>query len=163
MGGLTAGRWLAAGAALSLSLSCVGPAGRTFVTGQIQPRQIRFVTIVEAQPEEAGGWRAACIHIRISRENTGEAILCKFGLETPLHTKDGPVSTSLAQRIAADRINEASHSLFRTASLESPLGMLCESLKATLRTTVPASIGGSKVPTLCHAKSSPVQFGAINL
>ncbi|RKH14263.1 hypothetical protein D7V97_03530 [Corallococcus sp. CA053C] len=163
MGGPTARRWLAAGAALTLSAACVGPTDRTFVTGRIEPRQIRFVTIVETPPGEVGGWQAACIHIRISRDNTGESIVCKFGVETPLHTQEGPVSASLAQRIAADRINEATHSIFGAATLESPLGMLCESLKATLRTTVPASIVGAKVPVRCHAKSFPVQFGAFTL
>ncbi|WP_233582493.1 hypothetical protein [Corallococcus sp. CA053C] len=121
------------------------------------------MTIVETPPGEVGGWQAACIHIRISRDNTGESIVCKFGVETPLHTQEGPVSASLAQRIAADRINEATHSIFGAATLESPLGMLCESLKATLRTTVPASIVGAKVPVRCHAKSFPVQFGAFTL
>ncbi|RKG83217.1 hypothetical protein D7W79_00785 [Corallococcus exercitus] len=148
---------------LSLSTACVGPTDRTVVTGRILPRQIRFVTIVEPEPGEAGGWRAACIHIRISRDNTGESILCRFGIETPFHSFEGPVSTPLAQRITADRINEATQAIFSAATLESPLGMLCESLKATLRTTVPASISGSKVPSECHKRALPVQFGDFNL
>ncbi|NOK17173.1 hypothetical protein HMI50_09055 [Corallococcus carmarthensis] len=148
---------------LPLSMACVGPTDRTRVTGRMLPGQIRFVTIVEADPGESGGWRAACIHIRSSRDNTGQSILCRFGIETPIHNVEGPISTPLAQRIAADRINEATQSIFSAATLESPLGMLCESVKATLRTTVPASIAGSRVPSECHARSVPVQFGDFNL
>ncbi|WP_253908992.1 hypothetical protein [Corallococcus exiguus] len=109
---------------LSLCAACVGPTDRTFVTGRILPRQIRFVTIVEAASGKAGGWRAACIHIRVSRDNTGESILCRFGVETPLRTHQGVLSLPLAQRIAADRINEASQAVFGSATIDSPLGML---------------------------------------
>ncbi|RYZ39056.1 MAG: hypothetical protein EOO71_21625 [Myxococcaceae bacterium] len=145
---------------LSLSLACVGPAtDRTFVTGQIRPRHIRFVTIRETTPGEAGGRRAACIHIRISRENTGEALLCRFGIETPLHNHEGPVSTALAQRITAERINEATYSIFGAATVESPLGMLCESLKAALRPAFKVSIAGALFTSQCHEKTTPVQFG----
>ncbi|WP_208721560.1 hypothetical protein [Corallococcus aberystwythensis] len=115
---------------LSLSMACVGPTDRTVVTGRILPRQIRFVTITEAPPGRAGGRRAACIHIRILRDNTGEALMCRFGVEMPLQNFEGPVSTALAQRIVADRINEVSQTVFGAATLESPLGMMCESLRA---------------------------------
>ncbi|MCY1036574.1 hypothetical protein OV207_34375 [Corallococcus sp. BB11-1] len=164
MGGPTAWRHgLAAGIALMLSTACIGPTDRTFVTGKIQPRQIRFVTIIETPPEEEGGWRAACIHIRITRGNTGESILCRFGIETPIHNLEGPISTPLAQRITAARINEATQTVFGTATIESPLGMLCESLKATLRPIMRASIAGAAVTTRCNEKASPVQFGAFTL
>jgi hypothetical protein len=156
-------RWLQVAAVLSLCMACVGPTDRTLVTGRILPRQIRFVTIVEADPGKAGGWRAACIHIRISRENTGESILCRFGIETPFHNIDGPISTPLAQRIAAERINEATQAIFSAATLTSPLGMLRESVKASLRTTIPASIAGSKVPSVCHERALPVHFGDFTL
>ncbi|WP_233585881.1 hypothetical protein [Corallococcus sp. CA054B] len=115
------------------------------------------MTIVEAASGRAGGWRAACIHI--SRDNTGESILCKFGVDTPLRTREGPISTALAQRIAADRINEATQRVFGAATLESPLGMLCESLKVTLRTSFEASLAGARFRTRCDAKTTPVEFG----
>nr|WP_242544102.1 hypothetical protein [Corallococcus sp. NCSPR001] len=155
--------WLPVAAVLTLCVACVGPTDRTFVTGRILPRQIRFVTIVEAASGKPGGWRAACIHIRISRDNTGESILCRFGVETPPHNVEGPISTALAQRIAADRINEATQAIFSAATLASPLGMLCESVKSSLRTTVPASIAGSKVPAVCHERALPVHFGDFTL
>ncbi|WP_167547799.1 hypothetical protein [Corallococcus exiguus] len=153
-------RWLQVAAVLSLCAACVGPTDRTFVTGRILPRQIRFVTILEETPgDEAGGQRSACIHIRISRANTGESILCRFGVDTPLRTREGPISTALAQRIAADRINEATQRIFSAATLESPLGMLCESLKVTLRTSFEASLAGARFRTRCDARTTPVEFG----
>ncbi|AFE03677.1 hypothetical protein COCOR_00736 [Corallococcus coralloides DSM 2259] len=148
---------------LALCVACVGPTDRTFVTGRILPRQIRFVTLREATPGEEGGQRSACIHVRLTRANTSESVLCRFGVETPLHNVEGPISTALAQRIAADRINEATQANFSAATIASPLGMLCESVKATLRTTVPASIAGAKVPAVCHERALPVHFGDFTL
>lgn len=163
MGGPTAWRGWAAGAALSLSLACVGPTDRTFVTGRIEPRQIRFVTLSKAPMGKPGGWQAACIHIRISRENTGESVLCKFGVEFPMHNNQGPVSRALAQRITADWINAASHTVFARARPESPLGMLCESLKAVLRPALQSSAEGARFSAVCNEMTTPVQFGAITL
>ena len=163
MGGPTALRWLAAGAALTLSTACIGPTDRTFVTGRIEPRQIRFVTIYKAPMGKPGGWQAACICLRITRDNTGESILCEFGVEMPLSNNQGPISTALAQRITADWIHVASQTVFGRARMESPLGMLCESLKATLRPTLQSSKEGARFAPICNEKTTPVQFGAWTL
>jgi hypothetical protein len=82
---------------LFLALSgCTGPTGVTIVTGLIEPRHIRFVTVLKPELRGAGGWQAACIHIRITRSVTEESVLCRFGIEMPVRNKDGPVSRSLA-------------------------------------------------------------------
>jgi hypothetical protein len=148
---------------LTLSSGCVGPVERTIVTGQLTPKQIRFVTVHEPTHGDVGGWRAACLHIRLTRSNTGESILCRFGVETPLRNKDGPISIPLAQRIAADRINEAAHQVLGAATAESPLGMLCQTLKATIRTSFMASIAGARLPDTCDEMTTPVQFGDFTL
>jgi hypothetical protein len=148
---------------LSLSSGCA-PSGRrtrTIVTGKIEPRQIHFVTIVEQTEDEPGGWRATCVHINIQRRNTGESFLCRFSVEVPIQNDDGPVSVPLAQRITAERTHEAARIVFGSATIESPLGMLCETLKTTLKPLMTASIRGSRVRTLCHEKTIPVQFGEL--
>ncbi|QRO02438.1 hypothetical protein JRI60_08530 [Archangium violaceum] len=136
-----------------------GPRTRTIVTGRIEPGQIHFVTIVKPRKDEPSGWRAACIRINIQRANTGESFLCGFGVEMPIQNDDGPISLPLAQRITAERIHEAAEVVFSSATPASGLGLLCESLKKTLKPMLWASIEGSRVKTSCHKKAIPVQLG----
>ncbi|WP_237726544.1 hypothetical protein [Corallococcus coralloides] len=152
-------RWLPVAAVLALCVACVGPTDRTFVTGRILPRQIRFVTLREATPGEEGGQRSACIHVRLTRANTSESVLCRFGVETPLRTHEGVISLPLAQRIAAERINEAAQAVFGSATIDSPLGMLCELMKAQLRRTFEASLAGARFRAQCDERAPPVLFG----
>lgn len=142
---------------------CVRPVSRTrtIVTGKIEPRHFHFVTVVEQTEEGPGGWRAACIHVRILRSNTGESLDCRFGIEVPIENGDGPVSLSLAQRIAAERTNETARIVFESATPVSPLGLLCEKFKKTLRPLLEASIGGARLMTRCHERTIPVQLGEV--
>lgn len=122
---------------LAHASGCLPARTITVVTGRIEPRQIHFTTIVEQSEEDekegkAGGWREACIHLNITRQNTGESFLCRFGVEVPMRTHEGPISLPLAQRITAERIDEAAKSVFTAATPESPLGLLCQTLKKTL-------------------------------
>jgi len=96
---------------------------------------------------QAAGVRPASIST--SRERTRER---RFSANLAL-------SLPLAQRITAERIHEAARSVFGSATPESPLGLLCQTLKTTLKPLLSASIGGSRVNTECHKKTIPVQFG----
>jgi hypothetical protein len=144
---------------LAILSGCV-PAGRTrtIVTGALEPRHFQFVTVVKQTRDEPGGWRAACVHVKIQRV-TGESFLCRFGVDVPIENDDGPFSTPLAQRIAAERANEAAHFVFGSATPASGLGLLCEAFKTKFRALLGASIRGSRVKTACHEKTIPVQFG----
>lgn len=145
---------------LALGVGCVPSARgtRTIVTGAIEPRHFQFVTVVKQRDNKPGGWQAACVHVNIKRD-TGESFLCKFGVEVPIETDDGPFSVPLAQRISAERANEAAHLVFGVATPESGLGLLCEGFKTTFGKLLEASIRGSRVKTACHKKTIPVQFG----
>lgn len=70
-----------------------------------------------------------------------------------------PISIPLAQRIAAERTHESARLVFGSATPESPLGLLCEAFKKTLRVQLKASIAGSRVETVCRKEAVPVQFG----
>jgi hypothetical protein len=145
---------------LLLFSGCVRPVTRTIVTGRIEPRQIHFTTIVhQTDDDEPGGWRVACLHINIQRANTGESFLCRFGVEVPIENRDSAFSLQLAQRITAERTHEATQIVFGSATPESPLGLLCETLKNTLKPLLKASIGGARVNTACREETIPVQFG----
>jgi len=144
---------------LAIFLGCVpSRRTRTIVTGTIEPRHFQFVTVVAQTGNKPGGWRAACVHVNIQRV-TGEAFLCRFGVDVPIETDEGPFSIPLAQRIAAERANEAAHLVFGSATPASGLGLLCESFKTQFGALLGASIRGSRVKTACHEKTIPVQFG----
>ncbi len=150
---------------LSLFSGCVRPVSRTrtIVTGKIEPRQIHFITAVEQAEEGPGGWRAACVHVRITRRNTGESFNCRFGVEVPIENRNGPISVSLAQRIVAERTNETARIVLGAATLDSPIGLLCEEFKKTLRPLLQASIEGARLKMKCHEKAVPVQLGEVAL
>jgi len=76
-----------------------------------------------------------------------------------MENEDGPFSIPLSQRIAAERANEAAQLVFGSATAGSGLGLLCEAFKKTLETLMDASVRGSRVKTVCHEKTIPVQFG----
>jgi hypothetical protein len=128
----------------------------------MEPRHFQFVTVVKQRDKKPGGWRAACVHVNIQR-TTGESFLCKFGVDVPIENDDGPFSIPLAQRIAAERSNEAARLVFGSATPESGLGLLCEAFKKTFGVLLDASIRGSRVKTACHEKTIPVQFGELVL
>ncbi|HEX5748043.1 MAG TPA: hypothetical protein VFZ09_17510 [Archangium sp.] len=131
---------------------------RTIVTGAIEPRHFQFVTVVKQTGTKPGGWRAACVHVNIQRV-TGESFLCKFGVDVPIENEDAHFSVPLAQRIAAERANEAARLVFSSATPASGLGLLCEDFKAEFGALLGVSIRGSRVKTACHEKTIPVQFG----
>jgi hypothetical protein len=136
---------------------------KTLVSGKFEPGHFRYYPVVERAGDEPGGWRAACVHLKIQRANTGEAFVCTFGVEVPMANKDMPISTPLAQRIAAERAHEAARIVFSAATSESPLGLLCESFKKTFRARMKASIAGSRVDTVCREEAVPVQFGELTI
>jgi hypothetical protein len=156
------GRLYALALLLPILPGCVTPPHRTrtIVTGQIEPRHFQFVTVVKQRGNKPGGWRAACVHVNIKR-TTGEAFLCRFGVDVPIETDDDSYSIPLAQRIAAERANEAARLVFGSATPESGLGLLCEAYKNSFGTLLEASIRGSRVKTGCHEKTIPVQFGEV--
>ena len=129
----------------------------------VEPKQIRFVTVVKPDLQRAGGWQAACIHVRLTRSGTEDSFLCRFGIEMPVQNSEGPISLSLAQRVAADRINESAHWVLGSATPASPLGLLCESFKGMLAPRVAASIAGAMMTYRCHKETLPVEFGEFTL
>lgn len=94
-----------------------------------------------------------------SKRDTGESFLCRLGVDVPLQNDDSAFSLPLAQRISAERANEAAQLVFGAATPESGLGLLCEAFKKTFGTLLDASIRGSRVKTACHERTIPVQFG----
>jgi hypothetical protein len=143
-----------------LLLLLSGCATATIVESRVEPRHFQFVTVTAKRGKGAGGWRAACLHLHIGRA-AGESIVCKFGIEMPMETElAGPISTPLAQRIAADCANQAALIVFSPSTPETPLGLLCEGFKNTYDTIIHSALKGAQITKICHKKTKPVEFGA---
>lgn len=140
---------------LSLTASCTAGGSYTIVEKHVEPRHFKFVDIVSHQEEGPGGWRAACLHLRLQHAG-GPVYLCKFGVEMPKETgKSGPISYPLSQRIAADCANLAADTAFGATTPATPLGLACETFKKTFKATLWRAVEGSKVVTICHEATSP--------
>ncbi|MFL5358194.1 hypothetical protein [Archangium sp.] len=130
------------------------------VFNRLQPSHFQFVTVVEQTEPGAGGWRAACIHARMTNMTTEESFVCKFGIEMPLETDEvGPISTILAQRIAADCGNQAAETVIDSATAATTPGLACEEFKNTFNIILNRAVIGSRVLTPCDKKTKPVKFG----
>jgi hypothetical protein len=132
------------------------------VTGRIQPVHFQFATIVPHTGPGPGGWRAACVHAQINNGDTGEVYTCIFGVEMPIENDgNGPISTALAQRIAADCANDAAYSVLSTMTKPPPppLYTLCTSVRAAYALRLNAAVLGSRVKPGCNPRTKPVIFG----
>jgi hypothetical protein len=131
------------------------------VTGRIQPAHFRFTTTVPQREPGPGGWRVACVHAQIKNGDTGEVYTCPFGVEMPIESNNGPISTTLAQRIAADCANEAAYAVLSTMTKPLPpsLYTLCTSVRKAFSLRLTAAIKGSRVMSECNPAAEKVVFG----
>jgi hypothetical protein len=110
------------------------------------------------QGKDAGGWREACVHAHLKR-TTGEVYLCRFGVGTPIANGDGPISTPLAQRVAAECANQAAYSVFKATTPQTPLVLACQNFRATYNMVIKAALRGAKASHECDPKTTPYEFG----
>jgi hypothetical protein len=131
------------------------------VTGWIQPEHFQFTTIVPQIEPGPGGWRVACVHAQINNGDTGEPYTCIFGVEMPIETGNGPISTRLAQRIAAECANQAAYAVLSTMTRPPPppLYTLCTNVRTAFKLRLTAAIKGSQVLSTCDSAATPVAFG----
>ncbi len=142
-----------------LSSGCATSRTVTLVEGALEPRNFKFVTIVEQRGDEPGGWRAACLRLPINSD-TGDKIICKMGVDMPIRTaEDGLITLPAAQRIAAYCGNGAAQLAFASSAIETPMGILCEDFKAAFNLSLNSAVAGSRVKTACHPKAESAMTG----
>ncbi len=140
---------------LPLLTGCMGGRSYTVVEGRLKPSHFKFTTIVEQQEARPGGWRAACLRLRLSHD-TGAAAICTVGVEVPLETElKGPISLTRAQRVAANCANLAADIAFGPTTRETPLGLACTSFINTYNVTLQRAIAGTRVNTYCQKGTTP--------
>ena len=142
---------------LPWSTGCAAPGGHTLVEGRMKPGHFKFAPVIEKTGAGAGGWRAACVHLRLAR-TTGESYLCIFGVEVPVATTQlGPVSIPRAQRVAADCANLAAQMAFGPTTDETPLGMACTGFIVEFNAVLQRALMGTRVTRYCRDEPRPVE------
>jgi hypothetical protein len=103
----------------------------------------------------------ACVHAQIMNGDTKEVYTCRIGVEMPLETNSGPISTPLAQRISAECANEAAYAVLSTLTKPPPPPMysLCTAVIDAYALRLNTAIVGSRVKTKCDPRARPVVFG----
>lgn len=143
---------------LVLMTGCAAGGSMTIVQGSVLPHHFRFVTIVPKRGKGAGGWRAACVHIAL-RRSTGDAYLCKLGVEMPIENTSGLITVETAQSLSAACANSSAPLAFESVTPATPLVLACQSFKNAYDLTLREAIIGAIVKMDCHYKTTPVQVG----
>jgi hypothetical protein len=102
------------------------------------------------------------VAVTLDNGDTGDPYICILGVEMPIENNaNGPISTPLAQRIAADCANEAAYAvlLAMTNPTPPPLYTLCTSVRKAYGLRLNAAIAGSRVMSTCAPGTTPVAFG----
>ncbi|HEX5751495.1 MAG TPA: hypothetical protein VFZ09_35055 [Archangium sp.] len=120
--------------------------GRNSVTGRITPEHFEFTTIVEEEPGEPSGWRAVCIHARITQGDSGATTACKFEVGLPLcNRQQGRISLEDAQEAAAEMANRAVYRVLSEAHPGTMLATLCRDFKELYGVLLEEEFKGAKV------------------
>lgn len=135
--------------------------GNNRVEGGFLPENFHFEILVPLRnPSKPGGWRAACVSIKMANENTDTSVMCQFEVGTPLRTEPlGPISDRLAQCVAAEQSNEAAYAVLSRALMP---GMACQEFKHLFDERMRAAIEGSRVRTECDVRLEPVIITALS-
>jgi hypothetical protein len=123
--------------------------GLNTVTGQITSSHYRFKTVVEISKRNRlhpDGWRAVCIHARITEGDSGATDVCKFEVGLPLRNEDqGDVPLELAQLESARTANRAAHQVLSEAHEGEMIAVLCLQFKARYERMLQDEIAGARV------------------
>jgi hypothetical protein len=138
---------------LALATGCTSGASYTIVEKRVRPSHFKFVPVINQDEPGAGGWRAACLNLRLAHDD-GRALMCKVGVEVPMETKKaGPISITQAQRVAARCANAAADLAFVATTAATPLGIACTSFIGTYRVILKRDLPGSRVDPVCRRET----------
>ncbi len=70
---------------MAQATGCSAGAGYTLVEKRVRPGHFKFVPVVKHGEPGAGGWRAACLYLRLAHEE-GRAFMCRVGIAVPMET-----------------------------------------------------------------------------
>lgn len=134
--------------------------GSNPVIGRITPEHFQFTTVVKPRKTDPYGWRAVCIHARITHGDSQATDVCKFEVGLPLYNEDqGEIPLEVAQQTAADLANRASYSVLSRSRPGEMLAVLCKDFKEVYEGMLREWIKGARVGKCLTADIKTVHFG----
>lgn len=156
------GPWALATALLAGALGQGGCThGRGLVTGRITPEHFSFRTVVavDAYEMQPDGWRAVCIHSRITEGDSGATDVCKFEVGVPIrNTQQREVPLEVAQQVAAHVANEAALEVLSKARRGEMIAILCRQFKNKYEQLLRECIAGARVSECMTRNLKPIYF-----
>lgn len=137
--------WVLACLLLLWASSQAGCAARNTVIGRITPEHFWFKTIVEESEAQPGGWRAVCIHARITEGDSGATSICKFEVGLPLQNGKRHIPLRVAQRDAAEMANRAAYKVLSKTPRSEMIAVLCNEFKVLYNLMLKEKHPGAKV------------------
>ncbi len=151
-------RWVVLASILSLGVGCVHEPNR--ITGRITPKHFEFTTVVQPRREDPYGWRAVCIHARITHGDSGATDACKFEVGLPIYNQQQrEVPLEVAQFVAADIANRASYKVLSEAHPGEMMAVLCRRFKALYQELLKEEVRGARVGDCSTRGVKVVHFG----
>jgi hypothetical protein len=133
--------------------------GRNPVTGRITPQHFRFKTVTAASPKKPSGWRAVCIHARITHGDSGATTVCKFEVGLPIQNEQqGEIPLEYAQQVSAHTANRAANTVLSEAHPGDMLAVLCLDFKEEYQRRLGEQILGSRVSECVTGGIETVHF-----
>ncbi len=141
--------WWLAGFVLGGANGPLGCTDRNSVVGRITPEHFWFKTTVEKSDAQPGGWRAVCIHARLTEGDSGATTVCKFEVGLPLRNGQSEIPLWVARRDAAEMANRAAYKVLSNAPRGEMMFTLCNEFKTLydlmLREKHPGALVGACV------------------
>ncbi|MDC0711886.1 hypothetical protein POL68_25685 [Stigmatella sp. ncwal1] len=133
--------------------------GQNPVTGRLTPQHFRFKVVTAASPRKPSGWRAVCIHARITQGDSGATTVCKFEVGLPIQNEQqGNISLKYAQQVSANTANRAVYDVLSEAHPGEMLAVLCLDFKEEYGRTLGERVSGSRVSECVTAGIETVYF-----
>jgi hypothetical protein len=135
--------------------------GRGLVIGRITPEHFRFKTVVAVDADEMqpDGWRAVCIHARITEGDSGATDVCKFEVGVPIrNTQQREVPLEVAQQVATYLANTAAHEILAKAQRGEMIAILCRRFKNKYDHLLREHIAGARVSECRTLGLEPIYF-----
>lgn len=151
-------RWMTLAGLLCLSVGCVHEPNR--ITGRITPKHFEFTTIVQPRREDPYGWRAVCIHARITHGDSGATDACKFEVGVPIHhQQQHEVPLDVARFLAADLANRAGYKVLSEAHPGEMMAVVCRRFKVLYQELLKEEVRGARVGDCSTRGVKVVHFG----
>ncbi|MFP2909605.1 hypothetical protein ACLESD_32085 [Pyxidicoccus sp. 3LFB2] len=120
--------------------------GHNTVTGHITELHFKFKTVTAVSRKAPSGWRAVCIHARMTQGDSGATTVCKFEVGLPVRNQEqGDISLERAQQMAATLANQSAHTVLSRAHPGEMLAVLCLDFKEEYERALGEQIHGSRV------------------